>query len=240
MKNIFHILLPLMFLSAPSLAAAQQTFQHQEPVYQDDITMQLTAENWLSSNSAQVHVRILASFSEDKSANIRAKMMKTLKKISPKADWRFTSFNRTQGSAGLEQWVVNAQTRLATNMIDGIRAKMTSVSVPGYKVKLQGINYRPTEAEKSANFILLRKDIYTQAKAELDMLNRLFPKRGYRITRIDFSPSALRYQRSNTLQQAKVESFQVSRDESSSNMPVSNKTRLHASVVISANHLPAR
>lgn len=243
MKNIFRNLLSILLLMglSSSLALAQsRTTLIQEPVYQDDISMQLTAENWLSSKSARIYVQILASFDEKQSSDIQQKVMQNLKKISSAADWKFTSFNRTKGNTGLEQWVINVEGRLGSDELDGVRGKFSSQNIPGYRMRLQNINYSPTEAEKSANFILLRKNIYAQAAAELDMLNSLFPARKYRISRIDFSPSALQYQRPSSMREVETKMFQVSRDEGSSDMQVSNKIRLHASVVISASHLPAR
>jgi len=233
----------LLFLSSSAYAQSTpgQTSLAQEPVYQDDITLELKAEDWLTSQSARLFVNIVAAFDEQQSANLRNDVLKKLKAVAPKADWKITRFNRSASQSGLEQWYISAESRLSEKDMDGIRSKIERSSKPGFKMTLRNITYSPTTAEKETIYADLRKKIYLMAQKEVQSLNDIFSDRSYRISRIDFSPSAIQYaHRQRVDRLAEAQTFSVSKDQGPEDLNVSQKIKLHASVIISSNHLPAR
>ncbi|WP_138379113.1 hypothetical protein [Luteithermobacter gelatinilyticus] len=220
---------------------AGQTVLTQEPVYQDDITLELKTEDWLTSKSVRLFIHITAAFNEKDSQSIRTQVENRLRQIAPEADWKITSFTRKPGAAGLEQWNISAETRVQDKALDGLRNKIRESNKPGFEITLRHMTYSPTEEEEQALYATLRKKIYDMAKAELATLNALFKDRKYRVSRIDFSPSALQYgRRDMALQEAAPKAYAISRDSGPSDMAVSRKIQLHATVILSANHLPTR
>ncbi|WP_417319886.1 hypothetical protein [Emcibacter sp.] len=251
LKNLtlsLHILAAMLLtagLAAPASAqsAPGQIAIAQEPVFQDSITMELAAEDWLTANSAIIYVQIVAVFDEKQSGDVRKNVQKELGKLIPGADWKFTGFNRREGSAGYEQWTINAESRVGDKNIDGLREKFEKASRTGFKMQLQRVSYSPNEQEKQDHYRLLRKKIYEMARTELKNLNDLFPERKYRITQLTFSPSAIQYQRTlaaKTLDDKTLEAYRVNRDTGDGQMNVSQLVRLHATLVLGTTFLPTK
>ncbi len=204
--------------------------------------MELASEEWLTTNTAVVYVQIVAVFDEKQSGAVRQNVQNELRKLVPGAEWKFTGFNRRQGSAGYEQWTISAESRVTDQNIDGLREKFKKASRTGFEMNLQRVSYSPSEEEKQANYRLLRKNIYKMAQLELQNLNELFPNRKYRITQLSFSPSALQYQRTQakTLDDTMLESYRVNRDSDGQQMNVSQLVRLHATLVLGTAFLPTK
>ena len=241
------IALTLLLAGLSGMAFAQTAHGQviaQEPVFDDSITMELAAEDWLSTSTAKVYVRIVAVFDQKQSANIRQRVQNELAKLAPDTDWRFTGFYRTEGSAGFEQWTINAESRIADRTIDGLRARLDKASRTGFEMELQRVAYTPSEAEKQDHFRHLRKKIYQMAQEELKNLRETFPDRKYRITQLSFSPSALQYQRAQTqaktLDDKVLESYRVNRDSDGQQMNISQKVRLHATLVLGTAFRPTK
>lgn len=235
-----------IFLLAPLAAIGQPVKETLSaspvPVFQDQITLRLTAEEWLSSNTAQVNVTIVASFDEKESAAIQTKVTQNLKKITPGASWKITSFGRTMDASGFERWTIRAETRLADSAMAGLRQKLKDHSAPGFMMTLEGIVFTPTLSEREGHNALLRKNIYQQTREELKNLKSIFPHRDYRVSAIVFSQSTIQYAPA-TLSDNKemvLQKYRVNRDLITSSMNVSSKIKMHATVSLSVSHLPTR
>jgi len=234
------------FLLTPFLAIGQTANEPVPPgpvpVFQDQISLQITAEEWLSSNSARVNVNIVASFDEKESEAIQTKVKQKLKTIAPKADWKITSFGRSMDSSGFERWNIGAETRLEGKALNGMRTKIKDLSSPGFRVTLDAIVFTPTLMERESHNALLRKKIYQQTKTELENLKTIFPDREYRVSAIAFSQPSIQYASAvfSENKEMALEKYRVNRDTVSSSMNVSSKIKMHATVSLSVSHLPTR
>ncbi|MFC7048871.1 hypothetical protein [Emcibacter nanhaiensis] len=245
--SFFRFLIPAVLafnLTAAAYAqsAPGQIAIAQEPVFQDSITLELATEEWLTTATAKVYLQIVAVFDQKQSGAVRQKVLAELAKVAPGTEWKFTGFNRREGSAGYEQWTINAESRIADTGIDGLRDKLKRASRTGFEVELQNVSYAPSEEEKQDHYRLLRRNIYQMAQKELANLNDLFPKRKYRITELTFSPSALQYQRAQakTLDDKVLETYRVNRDSGGQQMNVSQLVRLHATLILGTTFLPTK
>ncbi|MAU41023.1 MAG: hypothetical protein CMF31_05310 [Kordiimonas sp.] len=241
LSRTFHLFSILLCATVMTHAAAAQTTLTSEPVSEDEITLELESEQWQTARTALIYVSLQAAFDGKDAAEVRRNILSSLEELSKKSEWHITSFSRAPGGAGLEQWTVQAQTRLAESQIDGMRKKIKSKNRPGYQVTLRNVSFTPTAAEKQTTYSKLRQDIYTQVGTELAALKAAFPDRNWRIRRIDFSPSAIHYRRAEALDSRQVKAFSVERAApaaQNSNMNVSQKVKLHALVVLSSSHRP--
>ena len=73
----------------------------------------LKSEQWVTTNSALVNVRIDASVSDIGIENLQAAVIKKLNQISDKAEWHVLSYDRQLDKSGLENIQMIAQARLA-------------------------------------------------------------------------------------------------------------------------------
>jgi uncharacterized protein YggE len=115
-------------------------------------------------------------------------MIKAVNDIA-KADWRLTSFNRSQDSTGLERWSAMFEARLPENELNGLNDNAKKVSKAGMQVTLGDINFTPTLAEMEAARSALRTQVYKNVSDQLAALNAALPGRGYRIGVINFATS---------------------------------------------------
>ncbi len=151
------------------------------------VSLQLSAERWVTTHTAKVSVALDASLNKDQLAHAQKNFQAALKQIAPEGDWHITEFSQNPSKANLEQLHAVAQARLSDAGIAGIRERAGKQSSEGQTYNVQDIVYSPSTAEISAVQADLRADIYNQAKAELDRLNNVYPKAGYTIYNINFT-----------------------------------------------------
>ena len=181
MKKIISIL----FISA---------FSFNAPVWADpscadllpQVTLQLSAEQWVSTKTARVSVTLDALLNRGQLAKAQDDFQAALNKIAPEGVWHITEFSRTPSKTNLEQLHAVAEARLTDTALAGLRERAHAQNSEGQTYTVQDIIYSPTTAEISAAQAQLRAQIYAQAKAELDRLNTLYPKPGYSLYNINF------------------------------------------------------
>lgn len=178
-KYIIALLSFLIFNSAFATAVPL------EPLL-NKITLQLSAEQWVTTKNALVSVGVNASVAEIGLDKIQSQILDKLSKISNKGEWHIVSFNRSQDQSGLERVQVLAQARLPNNDLAGIRDRAKSISKPGETYTIDNVQLTPSEDELREANNVLRDMIYQQAKAELARINKNYPEQKYYVHDINF------------------------------------------------------
>lgn len=152
----------------------------------DIISVNLTTEGWVSTKTARVSVMVNAAVAADQSGAMRDTMMKTVQGLSAAADWRLTSFNRSQDETGLERWYANYEARLEEKELGGLAAKAKASGKAGMQLQVTNIEFTPTLAEIEAVRADLRKKLMADANKELEAINAALPNRNFRLSQISF------------------------------------------------------
>jgi len=154
--------------------------------YLNQVMFRLTAEQWVSSKTALVTIGINAGVSDVGVEKLQTQVLSKLQKISDQGEWHIISMERNQDQSGLEKVQMQAQARLSTAALSGLRDKAKSISQPGETYTLDNLQFSPSEEELRIANANLRASIYSQAKDELERLNKAFPDQKYVIHNIDF------------------------------------------------------
>lgn len=158
----------------------------EEPKPDDLISVSLSTEGWVQAAAARVTVGVNAAVVGEKASGTREAMLKAVQQLAPKADWRLTSFNRSQDPTGLEQWYAIFEARIPEAELGGIHDHAKTLSKAGMQLSVQGIDFTPTLAETETVRSDLRKTLMGLASKELDAINAAYPTRQYRIAQIYF------------------------------------------------------
>lgn len=179
MRLIYLILVSL--LSIP-VAFADNSF---EPLL-NTVTLQLNAEQWVTTKTALVTIGVNASVSGQGLEKIQSDVLNKLNQISNKGQWHIVSFNRSLDQSGLERVQISAEARIASADLGGIRDRAKAISKPGETYTLDNLVFTPSALElKDAN-ANLRNDIYNQAKMEIASLNKQYPDQKFYLHNISF------------------------------------------------------
>ncbi|MEM8915984.1 MAG: hypothetical protein AAGC83_09105 [Pseudomonadota bacterium] len=181
------------FIAAGLLALTPIFGAHAQdsPSAMDRISLDLSAEDWVSTDEPKVTVGVEAAFQGADAASVRAEILATLDSLSEDAEWRFVRFNRSVGPAGLEQFSAAAEARLADIALDGLVEKIDEAERPGLELDLLSVAFTPTLAERQAVASDLRARIYEMAAEELDQVNGAYPDRDFRVASIEFYQGAV-------------------------------------------------
>lgn len=197
------------------------------------VTLQLNTEQWLTTKTALVNVSVNASVTDQGIEKVQAEVINKLNQLSNKGEWHLLSFNRSQDQSGLESIQILAQARLAQTELSGMRDKAKSISIPGEKFTIDSVQFTPSEDEVRQANVVLRNNIYQQAKAEIDALNKQYPEQKYYLHNIDFvsqSPVEAVPMAANVMNMQKI-----STDRSiAPPLSIGNKLQLQAMVVVAA------
>lgn len=170
-----------LFYSVPVLARPKPFNQSL-----DRVEFDLSAEQWVATNTARVTVQVNASLNDEQLASAQHDTLQTLQKLNQSAEWHITQFDRQPGKSGLEQLTVLAETRLPEVALTGLRAKAKTASQPGRAVKIVDIEFTPSDREMEQARSALREQIYQDANAELARLNKVYPGQRFRVHQIEF------------------------------------------------------
>ncbi len=185
MKKIL-VLLTLSSLSYGALALADSACTNLP-----QISLQLTAEQWVTTQTAKVSIALDALLNKEQVAQAQDNFQNGLKKIAPEGAWHITEFSRSAGKTDLEQLHAVAEARLPESAVAGLRERAKAQNTEGQTYTVQDIIYTPTADEISAAQAKLRAQIYDQAKSELNRLNTVYSKSGYTIYNINFVNSSI-------------------------------------------------
>ncbi len=173
------LLLALLALSTPMTAKADD--------YKPDdmVAFDLSAEGWVTTKSARVTVSVEAAVTGNTAGTMRTNMSKTVGDVV-KADWRITSFSRSQDSTGLERWSAMYEARVPEADLNGLHDQAKKLSKAGMQISISDIDFSPTLEERQATMAALRTQILKQANEQLATLNTTIPGRNFRIGNISF------------------------------------------------------
>lgn len=156
------------------------------PPVLDSVSFNLSAEDWVRSDTAMVTLTVDLAGSGN-SGTVRSDVLKAISGISSKAQWRVVAISPQSDSAGLERWQAQLQARLPEDELSALSERATKASKPGLQVRVAQIAFDPTLAETEAVRAGLRDRIYADVDAEVKRLNKAFPGRNYRAGDISFS-----------------------------------------------------
>jgi hypothetical protein len=182
MKRVFALL--ALFLT---LATTPPAWAQVPPPVMDQVVLDLTAEDWVGTETARVTVSADAAASGADAGTQRSDLLTAINGLTPGTQWRIVSFDRSTDQAGLERWRALAEVRLPETALGGLSDKARQASRPGLQLRIGSIEFAPTLAETEAVRARLRAEIYGKAASELDALERSFPGRKFRIGNIDFA-----------------------------------------------------
>ena len=167
-------------LLASSCAYATDTCLNQ-------VSMNLSAEAWVATQTAQVTVAVNAALTQDQSSNLSAALLEKLSSVSGVSDWRLVSLTRQENDAGLIAVNAQAVARLSNSQISTMQTKLQKLNKPGEKYGIQEINYTPSLQEVNTTETVLRSSLYDQVRQSLSALNKDFPDAHYQVYRVSFN-----------------------------------------------------
>lgn len=194
------------------------------------VTMQLQAERWVTTKTANVTVGVNAAVSDAGIERIQNQILGQLSQLSSQGAWHIVSYTRQQDKSGLESIQMSAQARLPQTELGNLRSKAKAMSKPGATFTIDDVQFTPSDDEITQANILLRGEIYQQAKAEIDALNKMYPDQKYYLHSIEFvlppvaMPMAAAMYRSNKAAEATTVSA----------MNVGNKVQMNAVVTVAS------
>jgi len=230
MKQRLLCMLVLMFVTVPLLALAKNPGFMKKAMLLDRVIYNVQVEQWASTDTAKVIVRVNATLNADQLAKAHDNIMTNLKKIADQTEWHITSYNRRKSQSGLEQLNVIAQARLAKNQLPPLRRKAKAVSKSGETYRIQDIRFTPSLAEIEKVRNALREKVYNQVKGEIAALNRVYPEQHYYLHNVNFlGPQVMPQQKFRTA--AMMSAADVG---SASGLQVSQKIVVQAKVVVAS------
>lgn len=173
----------LMLLTLYTVSAWADT----APPPLSQVTFALTADKWLTSETANVTVAVHAQLTQEQLNAALPDILQSLQKISAAGKWYIMQMQRSQSQADLEQLEVMAQARLPSNVLSDLRHKAKAVSKQGMSFEITNIDYSPTDSELADAQASLRQQIYQLARAELQTLNQLYPEQHYALFAVNFN-----------------------------------------------------
>lgn len=216
------LLLILVAFSVPARADINL-----EPLL-NKVVLQLQAEQWITTKTALVDVSINAAVTDQGIEKIQANVTQKLNQLSDKGEWHVLSFNRQLDRSGLESIQMKAQARLPQTELGNLRGKAKSISKPGETFTIDNVHFTPSNEEIRDANTALRNNLYLQAKAEIENLNKLYPDQKYYLHEINFiSLSPISPMPMNAMVRAEAMS-------ASPPLSVGNKANLQAMVTVAS------
>ena len=123
--TMLRSLLLIGLLALAHLALAQNIKSDEKP--DDRVIIELSAEDWVTTHTANVTVWVEAAVTDSTAATMRADMLNAVQSIV-KTDWRLISFNRSQDQTGMEHWSAQFQARVAENQLGGLHETAKKLS----------------------------------------------------------------------------------------------------------------
>ncbi|HLG88566.1 MAG TPA: hypothetical protein VKZ79_15370 [Alphaproteobacteria bacterium] len=168
------------------VAFAQNTPIIAYPPQNDTVSMSLSLEDWVTTQTARTELAVDAAMPGGDAGKVRGEILNAVKGLAQGAEWRFTRFDREQDPSGLEHWHAVLEARLPESQLGGLADRAKSASRPGLQIKEQAVDFSPTLAETEATRTKLRGEMYKRVNEALAQLNQAEPDRKYRIENINF------------------------------------------------------
>jgi hypothetical protein len=214
----------MAFLAIPAWADMK------EDALLNKITLRLSAEQWVTTQSALVTVGVNAGTNSAGVEKIQDEVLKKLKDISNQGEWHIISLDHSQDQSGLEKIQISAQARLPSAALANLRDNAKKISKAGETFNVDNILFTPSEEELRAANIQLRNNIYQQARNEIDNINKAYPDQKYYLHGIDFTGNVVTAPMpQNTFVSVRMTQGIVTKD-----LPVGDKLTIFATVVLAA------
>lgn len=160
---------------------------------QDTVTVQLTAEKSIPTETVKVSAGITMSVTAAEAEDVRATITDKLKSILD-ADWSLTALNRTPDASGREQVRAAAVARVPEKQAAGFAHKCKQASVEGFQIAAGEVDYSPPRDVVAEAKIELRKKLYGMAQEEVEIISEVIDGRGadraWRVADISFADVA--------------------------------------------------
>jgi hypothetical protein len=151
----------------------------------DKIDFQISAKQWVTTQSALLGVNINVTLSNADLVTARTDIMDRLNKVA-KGDWHLVEFDRSQDSSGLEKIYVQAQARVDQEALTDIYKNAKSVSLPGAKYEISSVDFKPSFDETQTVMSQIRQRLYQQVNDELARINKAYPAQNYSVSNLVF------------------------------------------------------
>ena len=158
----------------------------QEGLVVDTVLFQVSAKQWVSTQTALLSVNINATLSNADLVKARADIMDKLVKIAG-GEWHLTQFDRSQDSSGLEKLSVQAEARVSQSSLTNIYQNAKSVSKPGATYAIGAVEFKPSLDEMQQGRTELREKLYKQAHDELARINKVYTGQNYSLFNLTFT-----------------------------------------------------
>ncbi|CAM2862486.1 hypothetical protein [Legionella worsleiensis] len=155
------------------------------PLVLDKVLFQISAKQWVTTQTALLNVSINVTLTSADLVKARADIMDSLGKIA-KGDWHLVEFDRSQDSSGLEKLYVQAQARVDQSVLTNIYQNAKSVSIPGAKYEIIGVEFKPSLEETQAIRAKVREKLYQQVNEEIARMNKAYPMQSYSVSNLVF------------------------------------------------------
>jgi predicted secreted protein len=169
-----------------ALTYASSIYAQGDEYLLNQIHLQLSAERWVTTQTALVSVSANATVQAQGIDKLQASVMNQLKKLSQNSEWHLVSLDRSEEKSGLESIQIRAEARLPQSDLADLRNKAKTISTPGETFKIEGIDFKPSEEDMRVAMKELRDKIYTQAKNEMDAISKMYPDQKYYLHSINF------------------------------------------------------
>lgn len=221
-----YLLICLLLLSCTAMATTDLS------TLLNKVILQLHTEQWVTTQTALVNVSVNAAVADQGIEKIQNNVLGKLAQLASKGEWHIIALNREQDKSGLESIQIIAQARLAQTDLNGLRDKAKALSKPGETFVIDEVQFTPSEAEIRAANVAMRAQLYQQAKAEIDELNKIYPDQKYYLYQINFNNVSMA---PVPMMQASMSMAKMNREVSdASPIAVGNKVELYATVIIAA------
>jgi hypothetical protein len=151
----------------------------------DKILFQVSAKQWVTTQSALLGVNINVTLSNADLVKARSDIMERLNKVA-QGDWHLLEFERSQDSSGLEKLYVQAQARVNQSALTDIYKNAKSVSVPGAKYEISNVEFKPSLEETQMVLAKVREQLYQQVNDEIARMNKAYPGQNYSVSNLVF------------------------------------------------------
>lgn len=200
----------------------------------DKVVFQVSAKQWVTTQSALLSVNINATLTKADVVNARAEIMDNLNKIA-KGEWQLTQFDRSQDSSGLEKLYVAAQARIPQTYLQNIYQSAKNITKPGASYEINGVEFKPSLEELQQVKLQLRERLYEQIANELSRLNKVYTNQNYSIHRIFFFDGDQALPMAKAYQSREMNTMALNAVATPSAVTVSNELIMKAMVELASN-----
>lgn len=192
------------------------------------ISFDMQKETTLASQDALVNVQINATVlqSSDSQA-LQASTVTAMNKIMPNITWKVTNYSQQTAASGAQNITIDLQTRLNSNQIAELDAKLKSALPQNQTYKIQIVTFAPSIEDIQAAKNQMTTEMYQEVQQYITEFNQQTNSQ-YQLRSVNFSTNtALPQRMMPTLMMARTN------DSSADNMNVSMTIDMVAHVTLS-------